>query len=426
VVSSLFNTISHTPTRRLVSLYSDAHQIWAGSRLSTVYHSIVPKRASQSISHLGRVSTWRGPLDIDLSWIPFQSNDPINALIANTCCSHSSSCPHKRLAESIITNQCLIFEEDLLTVDAAGETLLHTAARWAAPLGLIAFLLTRINPGVQNLRGETFMHVIRSTHLFTFWERLPELLGDLLGREFRFHVLDCRGQTFLTRLFKDLEESLDSSIDRYYILDEMLNEENLYLLRDILRVEEASGTVAENLTTLLQKVEVGLRADGHHAQAGGARYHIHRLEAASSTNSPTFMIFEPCAFNAKGQTSVMAAISALARDSSPKAFASLRTALAAQTGSGNLRLKDSNGDTALHQALRLGLPASVVRLLLKHGADPMAPNMAGQTAYELAQDAVRGGKESWISKGFARKFGVSVAVKKGANKKSYSCRRASF
>ncbi|NQU44885.1 ankyrin repeat domain-containing protein [bacterium] len=63
----------------------------------------------------------------------------------------------------------------------------------------------------------------------------------------------------------------------------------------------------------------------------------------------------------------------------------------------NVNAKNSQGDTPLHDAIRVGY-MDVIPILLNHGADPMIPNNNGKTPLDFARDEKRSSVVSLIEK----------------------------
>jgi hypothetical protein len=332
---------------------------------------------------------------------------------------HSESCPHRRLASSVIEEDCFLHEEDLLTVDAAGETLIHTAARWGASLDLISFLLSRLNkPDVTNFRGETFVHLLRPSQTRGFWEVFPRLLADILNRGFNPELVDCEGRCCLTRLINDLETSADPALFKYEVVDTLLTD-RFTLLQYFLHCKETGGSVMSNMINTLKNIEGDLRKEGHYAQAGGALYHTRNIESMPSTpRLPPKSVRElteaeaenPNQFDVDGKTSLMALVCELST-SPPTANRNkgIMRLEAILSSTPNLRLQDRDGNTVLHQAIAQASPA-VVRTLVKYGADPRLRNLTGQSGLEMAEELLA--KERRFSLAFAHRLMVLVALKR--------------
>ena len=226
---------------------------------------------------------------VDATWIPVQPYDAINTFTINACCRYTEDCMHRRLVRTIKKEggEFALTGEDLNDVDEAGQTVLHLAARWGASWELLDFLITRVdNISAINCRGETFMHVLQPTQLSNFWPRFHPLLQAISARDFRLDTLDCNGQTFFTRLVDQLDRSDHSLLEKYYILEKLLEREEQLLLV-LLPISERGGRVASNFVRIFTALEASLRAKRMHTQAGGARHHILRLQAyAASLPTP--------------------------------------------------------------------------------------------------------------------------------------------
>jgi hypothetical protein len=99
----------------------------------------------------------------------------------------------------------------------------------------------------------------------------------------------------------------------------------------------------------------------------------------------------------------------------------------------DLHLKDMNGATPLHRAVRTRC-AAAVQCLLKASADPVARNKPGSTPFHLAvQNTGRGGSGSAVAVSAQREiikqflaFGLSPDLKCGRGKSVIDCARSTW
>jgi ankyrin repeat protein len=394
---------------------------------------------------------------VDATWIPVQPYDSINTFTINACCRYSEDCMHRRLVRTIKKQggEFALTGEDLNDVDEAGQTVLHLAARWGASWELLEFLITRVDDiSAINCRGETFMHVLQPKQLPNFWPRFHPLLQSITARDFRLDALDCNGQTFFTRLVVQLDQSDHTLLEKYYILEKLLEREEQLLLV-LLPISERGGRVATNFVRIFTTLEASLRAKRMHTQAGGARHHILRLQAyaaslptppttppadsASNASSPTSSVSaysvgtysssstaiplsssassrggltppsmqqtpdptpapaELNRYDAMGRTPLMLAVAGAVDSASPAgpggdgvSAPAARRIEQLLRAGADPRLQDHRGNTALHQAVLAG-QAGVVRALLRGGADPNIRNLEGRSAARMAEEVYRDG-----------------------------------
>ncbi|EGS23619.1 uncharacterized protein CTHT_0003140 [Thermochaetoides thermophila DSM 1495] len=148
-----------------------------------------------------------------LSSFPTDSPTLANRELLLTCCRHTCSCIHRRIT-ALLNHPSPVQDQTPFTctpneasfLDRLGNTTLHVAARWGAPLPVLLRIasLSRIPASAANHSGETFLHVLDPSGLGR--SELRQLVGWLsvegkLGVE-DFARADHRGRTFVERLLE--------------------------------------------------------------------------------------------------------------------------------------------------------------------------------------------------------------------------------
>jgi ankyrin repeat protein len=475
-LSAILTTFAQGTSPRMMSWCSEVHSLWSDLSLSSFTGSLKSRRSSTMTGVLPSTpDDWPTEM-VDATWIPVKPYDAINTFTINACCRYTDDCMHRRLVRTIKKQggEFALTGDDLNDADEAGQTVLHLAARWGASWELLEFLITRVDDiSAINCRGETFMHVLQPTQLSNFWPRFHPLLQAISARDFRLDTLDCNGQTFFTRLVDQLDRSDHSLVEKYYILEKLLEREEQLLLV-LLPISEAGGRVASNFVRIFTALEASLRAKRMHTQAGGARHHILRLQAyaaslptppgsppaestpsltsggsspassvgaysfgtyASSTGSSRIGLTPPIPdpapapgevnrYDATGRTPLMHAVAGAVEGGDAASgsvhSSSVRRIETLLRAGADPRLQDRKGNTALHQAVLAG-QAGVVRALLRGGADPNTRNLEGRSAARMAEEVYRdGGRAGKWKKGigaYAQRFSTLAVLWNHAAKK---------
>jgi hypothetical protein len=163
------------------------------------------------------------------------------------CFSVSEDCFHFKVSEAIGSggSACHFTASDMEMQDVHGETALHVAARWEAPFSLLLQLLDLAPCGVvnaQNLRGQTFMHLLPAS---VWWSgvRMTEL-GQLLRKleecHFKFDNRDASGKDCLAAALAQEAKvplSFDHSENRLFALITLLDSQNFLATQFLNRPE---------------------------------------------------------------------------------------------------------------------------------------------------------------------------------------------
>ncbi len=257
----------------------------------------------------------------DLLWIPMNANDQVNRYLFNRCCSKSASCRHRVVAESLENLETDMLHGDYDSVDAMGETLLHTAARWGAPLEGIMKLMEHVDVTVTNKRGETFMHLLRVYKMADFWYEFSNLLHKAMSRGLDVEILDCQGRCFFSRLIEDLTREDSRQIEglrasEFHPRDQLNIISNL-VTYDTEAVAQLYGVTDKNgaiSSFLLGKVQVIRAKLGAYIDDDMERHLINLAYYLRSFKGRKNNIDEdPDRFNAEGQTMKMQMMASLPR-----------------------------------------------------------------------------------------------------------------
>jgi ankyrin repeat protein len=376
-----------------------------------------------------------------------------NKAVAAKCCSgHVAQCcaagdlarlcVHQRLRNAIQsvlqdrqaprrpTPPFMVTKLEVNTRDALGNTLLHVAAAWGAPLSVLVDMLKRSdNVSTINNNGETFLHVFQPCAATTTAAGFRSLVSYLSNRCFNFRQLDVEARTCLSRLVA-LPTFPLGALSSFF---ELPNGAGRFFLEHVSRRgERLRHAICRRLND--QKLAVPHDDADSAAEAGLARHWARSLaletwsgpgsHAPSPSTSPPppppppygaeqrrdgfLNLFIRCDFQVNhqgsvtGRTPLMMLLARLQPGQQLCGRAELALAKLLHQGA-RLDVRDYKGDTALHYAARLGLP-SVVKLLCAHGADVNAANHRALTPFHLAQQGLRDPRDLLSSPRMAVRF----------------------
>lgn len=420
-------------------------------------------RASSTATHRSATSTWtkrissttapelgprlsedslpsRSPsdqkLDTPTQVATFLSN---KAVVAKCCAAGGRArlCAHQRLRHVIRTvlpcgqrpgqakTPFTVTKLEANTPDTLGNTLLHVAATWGAPISVLVDILECAdNVSTINNNGETFLHVFEPCPATTTAAAFNGLVSYLYKRGFPFCQLDAEQRTCLSRLVTRPSFPL-GALSAFVELP--ANMGRFFLEHKSLRGERLHHAICRRLNDQRLAVPQDDDGDGDDAEAslarricaGGASLErgLESRPLSPPPRSPSPHDTEPddflrCLINddydvnyqasRTGRTPLMMLLARLQPGQQLRGKAELALARLLYLGA-KLDLRDHRGETALHYAVRLGLP-SVVALLCAHDADVNATNDRSLTPFHLAQLGIRDPRDLLPSPRMAVRF----------------------
>jgi len=371
-----------------------------------------------------------------------------NQAIVSKCCSghvarccaagdRARLCAHQRLRHvirSVLPSgqkpsraepSFVVTKREVNTRDALGNTLLHVAAAWGAPISVIIDILKRSdNVSTINNNRETFLHVLEPCPATTTAATFNGLVSYLYKRGFKFHYEDVERRTCLSRLVARPSfplgaltafVELPGDIGRFFLKHKSRRGERLRhaicrrLNDQKLAVPQDDGDDAE--ASLARQI-----CAGSFALDGGPESRTPSPSPPPRSPSPQdaepddgfldFLIHYDFPVNHQasrtGRTPLMRLLARLQPGQQLRGKAELVLARLLYMGA-SLELRDHRGETALHYAVRLGLP-SVVELLCVHDANVNATNHRALTPFHLAQLGIRDPRDLLSSPRMAIRF----------------------
>lgn len=306
------------------------------------------------------------------------------------CCILTDSCFHWKLTRAIeLDNIHHNFgEADMETSDLNGDIALHVAARWKAKFTLLSSLLdfvpSRVN--VQNLRGETFMHILIRNMLSAatgLGDRAEfcRLIKQLTRAHFGFNLKDSKGHdtySLLLDYHMVAAQLSEGNLGYVYMTGPHLSpniwmnqlpEDMGFLHRHMHNLEEyreALGLSGESVGTLLEDSERRIRPVAAYQSLFDRGDHISDE------------------YGCHGRTPLMIVLNRMARGSIPTSHGKELLVLFIKNGESIAKMDEDENDV-LHQAVQLGVDAAVP-ILLQHGANITAVNAVGRNAFQIAKE----------------------------------------
>ncbi|KAK5657624.1 hypothetical protein OQA88_2696 [Cercophora sp. LCS_1] len=354
------------------------------------------------------------------------------AVVAKCCSGHVARCcaagnpgrlcAHQRLRQVIgsvlpcqekksrVRPPFVVTKREVNERDALGNTLLHVAAAWGAPISVLMDILKHSdNVSTTNNNSETFLHVFEPCPATTTVAAFNDLVSYLYKRGFEFGCEDAEQRTCLSRLVArpsfplralNAFVELPGGIGRFFLQHKSRRGERLrhVICRRLndqkLAVPQDNGDDDE--ASLAHQI-----CEGSFALDGGPKSRTLSPSPPPCSPSPQdaepddgfldFFIHYDFDVNHQasrtGRTPLMMLLARLQPGKQLQGKAELALCRLLCMGAG-FDLRDHRGETALHYAVRLGLP-SVVERLCAHNADVDAANHRALTPFHLAQLGMR-------------------------------------
>ncbi|KAK1758924.1 hypothetical protein QBC47DRAFT_336457 [Echria macrotheca] len=349
------------------------------------------------------------------------------AIVAKCCAAGDGArlCAHRRLLQVIgsvlpggqesrraVVPPFVVSKREVNTPDALGNTLVHVAAAWGAPIPVLVDILERSdNVSTINNNLETFLHVFEPCPFTTTAATFHELVSYLYKRGFKFHQLDAQGRTCLSRLvtrpsfplgalssFAELPAGMGKFFlehrsrrgeQLHHAICRRLNDQKFAVPQDD---DDAETNLARQICAGGLALGSGLDSHPRSPSLSPPQRSLSPQDAAEPGDDLLdCLIHYDLHVNHQasrtGRTPLMMVLARLQPGQQICGKVELALARLIYKGA-RLDLRDHKGETALHYAVRLGLP-NVVELLCAHDADVNATNHRALTPFHLAQLGIR-------------------------------------